>query len=231
MALVIAVAGQKGGVGKTTLSATISAIWVERGLRVLLVDADPQASARTWGDVSMEAGGSAPTIVAMGQGLHRPDQLPAMKNAFDLVVIDCPPANGAVQRAALMVADLVLLPCSPSPVDLWALSSSVALVEEASIVRPDLKAVIVITKKAPRTAIGAQIRESLQESNLPILATEIHNRVAYAEAMILGQSVTRYARGSKAAEEAIALVDEIEQLMAVPSEGSSDSKQEAAHAA
>jgi chromosome partitioning protein len=231
MSLVIAIAGQKGGVGKTTLSATISGIWMERGLKVLLVDADPQASARTWGDVSLEAGGSAPTIVAMGPGLHRPDQLPAMKDAFDVVVIDCPPANGAVQRAALMVADLVILPCSPSPVDLWALSSSVELVEEARIVRPDLKAVIVITKKAPRTAIGGQIRESLQESGLPILGTEIHNRVAYAEAMILGQSVTRYARGTKAADEAIALVEEIEQLMSLHAEPATEGKEAHAHAA
>lgn len=213
MSLTIAVAGQKGGVGKTTLSTTVAAEWVKRGLRVLLVDADPQASARTWGDVSAEAGNSAPTIVAMGPGLHRPDQLPAMLDGFDVTIIDCPPANGQVQRAALMVADLVLLPCSPSPMDLWALATSVELVEEAQVVRPDLQAAVVITQKDARTALGSQIRESLAESGLPTLQTEIHSRVAYAEAMILGLGVTTYAARSKAAREARELVNEIEELI------------------
>ncbi len=215
MGITIAIAGQKGGVGKTTISATLATEWVARGSSVLLVDADPQASARTWGDVCAEAGHDGPTIVAMGPGLHRPDQLPAMKKGFDFVIIDCPPANGQVQRAALMVSDLVLLPCSPSPMDLWSLSRSIEMIEEAQIVRPELEAAVVITQKDARTALGDQIRKSLAETGLPILRTEIHNRIAYAEAMIIGMGVTTYAAKSKAAKEAKRLANEVEKLVGV----------------
>ncbi len=214
MGFTIAVAGQKGGVGKTTLSATISIECLARGRRVLLVDADPQGSARTWGDVGAENGVSGPAVVSMGPGLHRPDQLPALKDAFDIIVIDCPPANGAIQRAALMVADLVLLPCSPSPVDVWALSSSIEVVQEAQILRPELLAAIVITQKSARTALGDQIRKSLEDTELPVLKTEIHSRVAYAEALVFGMGVTTYAAKSKAAKEVKRLVDEIDELLA-----------------
>src|SRR5262245_4570065 len=122
--MIIAFCGQKGGAGKTTAALVTATEWLLRGRRVLLVDADPQGSAKTWGEVAAEGGSAAPTVVAMGAGLHRPDQLPALARSFDLTLIDCPPRHGEIQRAALMVADLAVLPCGPSGLDVWALGES-----------------------------------------------------------------------------------------------------------
>ena len=211
--MIIAFAGQKGGSGKTTTAIAVVSEWHRRGLRALLVDADPQGSSRTWGDVAAEAGHSAPTVVAMGAGLHRPDQLPALAKNYDVVAIDCPPRHGEIQRAALMVADLVVLPCGPTGIDAWALGATLDLISEARTVRPTLQAVVLITRKMQRTALGKGARETLASSGLPVLSTELGYRVTFQEAPTAGLGVTTYATESQAADEVRALVEELSTLL------------------
>ena len=126
--MIIALTGQKGGVGKSTTAISIACEAMTRGLSVLLVDADPQQTVATWHAVANESGHPTPTVIAMAATMHRPDQLPKIAAAFDLVVIDCPPRNGDIQKAALMVADVALLPSGPSGADAWALASSLDIV-------------------------------------------------------------------------------------------------------
>lgn len=207
--MIIALTGQKGGVGKSTIAISLAADLMGRRYSVLLVDADPQGTARTWGDVAAEAGHPLPTIVAMGATMHRPDQLARAAAGYDAVVIDCPPRHGEIQRSALMIADMALLPCGPSAADAWALTISVELVNEARTLRPDLNAFVVITRKQGRTALGRGARELLTEGGLPVLGSELGYRVAFAEALGAGQGVTTYAPRDPAAAELRALVDEI----------------------
>jgi chromosome partitioning protein len=208
--MIIAIVGQKGGSGKTTIATNIAAEWVERGQRVLLVDADPQGSVRTWGEVAGQGNHPVPTIVAMGASMHRPDQLPALSVAYDLVVIDSPPRHGDIQRSALMIADMVILPCGPSAMDVWALAESLEELERAQQIRPELKGAIIITRKISRTAIGSNARNALMESQVPLLKTELGFRVAYQEAPAAGMGVTRYETRGTAASEIRELVDELE---------------------
>lgn len=210
--LVVSLTGQKGGVGKSTLATCLAWEAKERGQRVLLVDADPQATSRTWADVGQEAGQAMPTVVAMGATMHKPEQLPRVASAFDLVVIDCPPRAGDVQRSALMVSTLALLPCGPSAADAWALASSLELVREAQILRPELVAAVLLTRKQPRTALGQSARPVLADSGLPVLQSELGYRVAYQEAMAAGVGVTTYAPSSEAAAEVRALFEEVIRL-------------------
>jgi chromosome partitioning protein len=207
--MVIAFAGQKGGSGKTTTAVAVAAELVRRGKRVLLVDADPQGSARTWADVAQENNQPAPTVVAMGANMHKTEQLPRLAQAYEAVVIDTPPRMGEVQRSALMVADMVVLPCGPSAVDAWALTESVELVNKAKMLRSELKAVGLITRKVANTAIGKGARHVLEQTNLPVLASELHYRVGYQESLALGCGPSTYEPESVAAQEVGALVDEL----------------------
>src|ERR1700753_2941419 len=106
--MIVAFAGQKGGVGKSTTAVCIAVAALERGARVLLVDADPQGTVRTWGEVASERKLPAPTVIAMGASMHKAGQLMPLAAGYDLTVIDCPPRHGEVQRSALMVADVVV---------------------------------------------------------------------------------------------------------------------------
>jgi chromosome partitioning protein len=211
--MILTIAGQKGGAGKTTVALSTAAEWSSRGKRVLLVDADPQGSTKTWGEVAAEQQLSAPTIVSMGAGLHRPEQLPALAKSFEHTIIDCPPRHGEIQRAALMVADLAILPCGPSALDIWALTESLALIQAAREIRPQLKAAVLITRKIPRTTLGASLREALVSTGLPVLQAELCLRVTYPEATAAGKGVTLYDPRSPAAVEVRALVNELEAMI------------------
>lgn len=210
--MIIALTGQKGGIGKSTTAVSLAVAAMERGRRVLLVDADPQQTVRTWGDVACEAGRPTPTIVAMGAAMHRPGQLPQVAPAYDLTIIDCPPRQGDVARSALMVADLAVFPCGPTAADAWALAAAVEVFEEARALREELRGCVLITRKQGRTALGKGARAVLEATGLPVLKTELGYRVAHQEALAMGQGVTSYAPRDAAAREIFNLIDELETL-------------------
>ena len=211
---IFAFVGQKGGASKTTAALSVACELLARGEAVLVVDADPQGSARSFGEVAAEAGKPAPTIVALGADMFAPTQLPRLARDFAHVVIDCPPRHGEIQRAALVCSDLAVVPCGPSPVDAWALASTATLIAEARAVKPQLRAVVLITRKSPRTTLGRDARESLSSGGLDVLTSEMTYRIAYQEAPAAGLGVTLYAPRDPAAAEVRALTDELLALVA-----------------
>lgn len=207
---IVALAGQKGGAGKTTLSAFIAAEFHRRGLKTLLVDLDPQGTATTWGDVAAESSHDIPTTVGMGDNVKT--ALPRLAQDYDRVVLDCPPRAGKRTAGALMVADVVLLPCQPSAADLWALQESLELVEQAQAIRDELKARVVLNAGLVSTTLSKDIIGALDDAGIERLGTVIHSRVDFKRALGEGQGVTVYAPKSKAATEIYRLVDELEAL-------------------
>lgn len=208
---IIAFCGQKGGSGKTTLSVSLAAEWHRRGLRVLLVDLDPQGTTTTWGDLAAELKVDGPTVVGMGDSIRA--QLPDLAAAYDFVVIDCPPRAGKRTAGALMVADLAILPCGPSPADLWALTEALGIVDQAQALRPTLLVRIALNSVLASTKIAAEIMDALAELTVPTMATIVHDRVAFVRALARGKGVTVSEPESLAAREIHALTDEVEVLL------------------
>jgi len=147
--------------------------------------------------------------------MYKPDQLPTLSNSYDIAVIDCPPNQGEIQRAALMVADLAILPCGPSAPDVWAMTDSMELIKHAKSLRPKLRIGVLITRKLARTIVGQNARQLFQESGYPLFESELGWRVAYQEALAAGQGVTTYAPNTVAAKELLILSDEVEQWMRI----------------
>jgi chromosome partitioning protein len=108
-----------------------------------------------------------------------------------------------------MIADLAILPCGPSAADAWALSAAIEVVTEARAMRDALRACVLITRKQGRTALGKGARSVLEESGLPVLASELAWRVAYQESVASGLGVTRYAPRDPAAREVSSLLEEV----------------------
>ena len=209
--MIIACASVKGGAGKSTLATNLATEYQRQGRRVLLVDADPQATSSTWAEVATEKGHKPPTVVAMGKDMHRPGQLDQLAAPFDVTIIDCPGRDGAVVRSALMVADLVLVPCGASPADAWALQQSLEIIDEARAVRPHLAARVVITRRRA-TSIGRGARGDLAAAGVPLLGADIAERVAYQQAIGDGVGVTSMKNQAEAAKEIRELVKAIDAL-------------------
>jgi chromosome partitioning protein len=144
--------------------------------------------------------------------MHKPGQLSSMAESYDLVIIDAPPRHGDVQRSALMVADLAVLPCGPSAAEAWALAGTLELVNEARTMRDELQACILITRKQGRTSLAKGARSVLETSGLPVLSTELSSRIAYQEAIAAGMGVTTYAPRDAASKEIVSLLEEIERI-------------------
>ena len=117
MAVVITVAQQKGGTGKTTLAANIAAA-LAADRRVAILDIDPQKSSARW--IGLR-GARAPSLTSSDlSGWRLAAELDRLRDTHDVVVIDTPPRIDTDARIAIREASLVLVPVQPSPPDLWA---------------------------------------------------------------------------------------------------------------
>jgi chromosome partitioning protein len=212
MSTIVAFVGQKGGSGKTTAALSVASEWHRRGARVLVVDADPQGSASTWGAVAAEFKRPAPTVIAGRAALHA--ELSRMANGFEFTIVDCPGRLDDIQRSALMVADMVVVPCAPTPVDVWALQATLDVIDQARSLRPELQAAVLITKRVGRTSLAVRSRQALIDGGVSVLAADLGHRVAFQEALAAGTGPTTHEPRGAAAAEVKRLCDELALLCA-----------------
>ncbi|SDD06760.1 plasmid segregation oscillating ATPase ParF [Bradyrhizobium brasilense] len=210
--MIIAILNQKGGVGKATLALHLAGEWSCRGQRVTLLDADPQGSALDWSQ--QRSRGGLPRlfgVVGLARDtLHR--EAPELARDVDHVVIDGPPQVAGLTRSALLAADLVLIPVQPSPLDGWASAEMLALLSEARIYRPALRARFVLNRCGARTVIAREAAATLADHDPPVLRNTIGQRVIYADAAQSGRLAFEMDEDGPAAREIAALVTEIERI-------------------
>ena len=209
--MIIALLNQKGGVGKTTLALHLAGAWAAKGLRVILVDADPQASALDWSERRSHEG--LPRlfgVVGLARDtLHR--EVPDLARSADRLIIDGPPRVASIMRSALLATDLLLIPVQPSPLDGWASAEMLALLAEARLSRSALAARFALNRCAARTVIARETAEAMSDQDPPLLATTIGQRVVFAEAAQTGRLASEIGADSAAAREIVALAAEIDQ--------------------
>lgn len=206
---VVAIVNQKGGTGKTTLATNLAWVLAEKG-EVLLLDADPQASTQNWaaGD---DPAPEALTVQGAG-GRDLPRIVRSMVTDYDWVIIDGPPGITKTSAEAVRVADVVLIPAQPSPLDVWAAADIVAAVQaRQKSAKGEPKAAFVITMTHPRTRLGRQIDDALNEMGIPVFQARTTRRVAYPNAINDGNAVT-VGRDQTARNEILAIRGELEEL-------------------
>ncbi len=207
---VVAIVNQKGGVGKTTLATNLAWTLAQTG-SVLLLDADPQGSARDWGHFNT-AGPEQLSVQGTGRD-PLVEQVRRLSSRYDWVIVDGPPGISNVSADAVRVADAVLIPAKASAFDVWAATDIVeAIKARQKSSRGIPKAAFVITMAKPRTRLGRQIDAALAELGLPVLQSRTTDRVAYTQAGNDGTSVLA-GPDRTARDEILAIRDELEQLI------------------
>jgi chromosome partitioning protein len=203
--LITAIVNQKGGVGKTTLAINLAGGLAQRSLQVALVDTDPQGSVLQWASLAAEKNFE---VVHKAPIEGRKDFRGLLRRC-DQIIIDTPPALGESSLTAMRIADRVIIPVGPSPLDIWSSRETLALYAQAAKRRPQLSGHLLITRRIPRTRVGREAREALSFTAMPVLATELHQRVGYVEAMIAGRTVIQQSPRSEARQEIERLCQEI----------------------
>ncbi|WP_414546506.1 ParA family partition ATPase [Nostoc sp. CCY0012] len=186
MPTVIAVLNQKGGSGKTTIATNLAHALKRDNYTVLLIDSDPQGSARDWNEAS---GGNIIPVVGLDRETLAKD-LQAISQGYDWIVIDGAPQIAKLSAAAVKAADLVLIPVQPSPYDIWACADLVDIIaarREVTDGKP--KAAFVISRAIKNTKLSGEINQALKDYGLPVLKASTTQRVVYPTTAAEGLTV------------------------------------------
>ncbi len=209
---IVAVAGRKGGIGKSTIVGNLAAEFAAMGQTVAILDADPQHSLVAWAEQGEGMLAHSVKKVSPSDAL-RTLARNAEKEA-DIVLIDTPPGAPETAYQAALAADLMLLPCGPSPLDMFALKETLTLSLKARAERRSKKPRIrfVPSKVLANTNLGRGLASSLKDMGKKVLPA-IGQRVVVAEAVASGLTVAEYAPNSPAHEEFRELAKAVQKVL------------------
>lgn len=190
--MIVLVGGEKGGTGKTTISTNIASLRSHAGKDVLLVDTDQQSSAAYWCGTRDE-NKITPRISCVqyfGKGFT--NQVKDLARRYDDIIIDAGGRDSTELRDSFLIADLVVIPLSPSQYDIWTLSRMHELVEKSLSFNPNLKVFIVINRASSNPTIkeASEAKMALEEfTSLTLSSAIIKDRIAFRKGVPNGLAV------------------------------------------
>jgi len=189
MPLIITLAHQKGGVGKSTLATNLRGYFAGGGYKAVLVDIDPQGSLLKLVRTFSEQVGREPEHVIGRSDFKSFADLANVLEPYDIAIIDTPPYLSNELEAVFAITNLVLVPCKASPLDFLAIGDTLDLIRKSQATRPELMAAIVLTMTITGTDFTTNIRTELEKTEFPVMKTEIGNRVAYMRSLLRANTV------------------------------------------
>ncbi|MGL5062253.1 MAG: AAA family ATPase, partial [Microcoleus sp.] len=193
---VIAIANQKGGCGKSTTAVHL-AYWLQPQGPTILIDADAQQSSSQWlGGMS-----EPPPCEVMRSPDDILEKIPVIADQYKYVIVDGPASLSEITRAILFCADIAVVPCQPTGVDLRSASDAVRLIAQAQSVRGGQP---IATAFLSRAVKGTKLKDEaitlLQSTNgIRLLRSVVHQKQAIADTS--GQGATVWDLGGRAGAE------------------------------
>lgn len=196
--MIICCGGIKGGGGKTTVATNLVCIAAGEGLDVLLVDADDQETSADFTAARKEDHPDAARYTCTKlTGKSVRSEVLELAPKYDHVIIDTGGRDTSSQRAALSVADVLLIPCAPRSFDVWAIGKVASLVDEMRQINPKLKALVFVNKADP-TGQGTENEDAVEMlndyPNLTLIDAPLGSRKAFAHAASQSLAVTELKR-------------------------------------
>ncbi len=204
MGHVITFAQQKGGAGKTTLLAQLAQAFSLSNQSVALLDLDPQGSLTMWASLADIEG-----LTMIETASYRiAGDIRSAKDRYDLILVDCPGNASATLESAIAASDLVLVPCQPNKLDLWAVRPIIETADAEKVAH-----LIVLNRVPPFKGGTEAVAESLAADFGKPAKTRIGNRVAYSRSIGDGKTVFQLGGQPKAVAEIKALAKEIKKSL------------------
>lgn len=213
MNFVIVMATSKGGAGKTTLALSLAAHWYNNGMKVALIDADPQGSIINTYDPS---GPMKDIKVFSDPETTVTDTIKECRKNFDMVIVDTGGFSNKTAAIAILNSDLVLIPTKASGLDIRRAIDTHALIKDLNFTPERSKNPIsyrmILTMTVQGTVISRQVKQDLKEMGYLLIDSELHNRVIYQEGTIEGVPPNLNNQESAAAHDIAKIAREISLL-------------------
>lgn len=205
---IITVATMKGGSGKSTLASCLAVHWHLTGRRPTLIDADPQRSIMRLAARERALGG----VSVIEDATEDASKTARRLAGSGLVIIDTPGFRSRTTLDCLAAADFLLVPVKPSPFDVDRMLDTLSILTDRSDGRRPLFRCL-LTQTTRDSVIARHIRSELADAGLPVLNSEMMNRVGYPEAALWGATPSLISWKGPAAREIAAIADEVDMVL------------------
>jgi chromosome partitioning protein len=208
---IITVATMKGGSGKSTIASCLAVHWQLAGRRPTIIDADPQRSIARLATRERALGG-VPVVEDSSDEVWKTAR--RLADGRGPVIIDTPGFRSQATLACIAATDFLLVPVKPSPFDVDRMLDTLnTLINGVSGWNPVFRC--VLTQTTRDSVIAKHIRAELAEAGLPLLHSEMTNRVVYAEAALWGATPSLINRNGAASRDIAAIADEVDGILGI----------------
>lgn len=206
MGKIIAFANQKGGSGKTTLSANLAVLWANSKYKVAVIDADAQKSLSYWLDARKKYYGQEPIGINdySFDARNLSEDLKKIKRKYDFIIIDSPPSITFETIQIVKCSDAVYVPVQPSPLDLMATIPFLNISKQER-----KKTTVILNRVMPRAKLTDAMIMRLRYAGAKIARSRISGKIIYAETFTVGRGVVDISVTSDASKEIINIGNEI----------------------